>query len=133
MRRSASASSREPDVSALRFGQHREPRDDVSPGLVGMVGVRIEPASRHGAITVGLAGLAGLNRRGRLRGQAGAIGRIDRIERQQMHGRGIPFIEFRPPVAFADEHLLAYGAGRVGQPVVCFDSYGHERQCNASR
>ena len=25
------------------------------------------------------------------------------------------------------------GAGRVGQPVVCFDSYGHERQCNASR
>ena len=22
---------------------------------------------------------------------------------------------------------------RVGQPVVCFDSYGHERQCNASR
>lgn len=130
MRRSASDSSREPIVPALRFGQHREPRDDVSPGLVGMVGVRIEPASRHGAI---LVGLAGLNRRGRLRGQAGAIGRIVRIERQQMHGHGIPFIEFRPPVAFADEHLLAYGAGRVGQPVVCFDSYGHERQCNASR
>ena len=77
-------------MPALRFGQHREPRDDVSPGLVGMVGVRIEPASRHGAI---LVGLAGLNRRGRLRGQAGAIGRIVRIERQQMHGHGIPFIE----------------------------------------
>ena len=28
-----------------------------------------------------------------------------------MHGRGIPFIEFRPPVAFADERLLADGAG----------------------
>ena len=53
------------DALALRLGQHRKPRDDVSPGLVGMVGVRIEPASRHGAILVGLAGLAGLNRRGR--------------------------------------------------------------------
>ena len=46
----------------------------------------------------------------------------------RMYGRGIPFIELRPPVAFADEHLLAYGAGGGGQPVVCFDSYGHERQ-----
>ena len=65
---------------------------------------------------------------------AGAIGRIIiRIEHQQMYGRGIPFIELRPPVAFADEHLLAYGAGGGGAAVVCFDSYGHERQCNASR
>ena len=81
----------------LRLGLHLRNLDAQRAVPVALSLIHI-----YGAI---LVGLAGLNRRGRLRGRAGAIGRIDRIERQQMRGRGIPFIEFRPPVAFADEHL----------------------------
>lgn len=55
MRRSASASSREPDMPALCLGQYRQARDDVSPGLVGMIGVRVEPTGRYGVILNGLA------------------------------------------------------------------------------
>ena len=75
IRRSASASSWEPIPPALRVGQHGETRDHVPSRLIGMVGIRIESACRHGPIPV---------------------------ERQQMHGHGIPLVEFRPPVTLAD-------------------------------
>ena len=47
-----------PDMPALCLGQYRQARDDVSPGLVGMIGVRVEPTGRYGVILAGLNGLA---------------------------------------------------------------------------
>ena len=46
------------DMPALCLGQYRQARDDVSPGLVGMIGVRVEPTGRYGVILAGLNGLA---------------------------------------------------------------------------
>ena len=92
------------DTAALRVGQHGETRDHVPSRLIGMVGIRIESACRHGPIPV---------------------------ERQQMNGHGIPLVEFRPPVTLADEHLLAYRTSRFKQMVVGFDFTGHGRQCSA--
>jgi len=45
-------------MPALCLGQYRQARDDVSPGLVGMIGVRVEPTGRYGVILAGLNGLA---------------------------------------------------------------------------
>ena len=42
-------------MPALCLGQYRQARDDVSPGLVGMIGVRVEPTGRYGVILNGLA------------------------------------------------------------------------------
>ena len=111
------------DVPALRFGQHREPRDDVSPGLVGMVGVRIEPASRHGAI---LVGLAGLNRRGGLRGQAGAIGRIDRIGSRNAQ---IQLVNFWPDMDL-DEYINLKGRVETRMKISVMTSTGDDDLIN---